>query len=203
MAEESATRAKLFRDNCKKEFAEKAKKQEERFTKRRNELDARIRELESQKKRFDSRLQDAVEARKHAEQDLASFTQDMNEMQQQVGPVVELVEEARRSALAAQVLSCQREHMFASLVRRVRAVAGRLGTEAPRLSVEGNSDVATYLGFFEQLLTTLEEVVTNLDDLVDTESRELLGVAVGQVFANLAHLHPGFDFASVMEPLEK
>ena len=124
-------------------------------------------------------------------------------MQQQVGPVVELVEEARQSALAAQVLSRQRERMFASLVRRARAVAGRLGTEAPRLSVEGNSDVATYLGFFEQLLTKLEEVVTNLDDLVDTESRELLGVAVGQVFANLAHLHPGFDFASVMEPLEK
>ena len=45
--------------------------------------------------------------------------------------------------------------------------------------------------------------MTNLDDLVDTESRELLGVAVSQVFANLAHLHPGFDFASVMEPLEK
>ena len=128
------------------------------------------------------------------------MTQDMNEMQQQVGPVVELVEEARRSALTAQVLSRQRERMFASLVRRARAVAGRLGTEAPRLSVEGNSDVATYLGFFEQLLTKLEEVVTNLDD---TESRELLGVAVGQVFANLAHLHPGFDFATVMEPLEQ
>ena len=116
---------------------------------------------------------------------------------------MELVEEARRSALTAQVLSRQRDRMFSSLVRRARAVASRLGTEAPKLSVEGNQDVAIYLGFFEQLLTKFEEVMMNLDDLVDTESRELLGVAVGQVFANLAHLHPGFDFASVMEPLEQ
>ena len=63
MAEESATKEKLFRDSCRKDFAEKAKKQEERFMKRRNELEARIRKLEAQKKRFDSRLQVAVEDR--------------------------------------------------------------------------------------------------------------------------------------------
>ena len=57
------------------------------------------------------------------------------------------------------------------MVRRGRTVAGRLGAEAPVLPAEGNSDVATYLGFFEQLLTKLEEVVTNIDDLVDNESR--------------------------------
>jgi hypothetical protein len=67
MAEESATKEKLFRDNCRKELAEKTKKQEDRFTKRRKELEARIRDLEAQKKRFDSRLQLA------AEQDLASL----------------------------------------------------------------------------------------------------------------------------------
>ena len=70
-------------------------------------------------------------------------------MQQQVGPVVELVEEARQSAQAAQVLSRQREHMFLSRVSRARTVAGRLGAEAPALPAEGNADVATYLGFFE------------------------------------------------------
>ena len=45
--------------------------------------------------------------------------------------------------------------------------------------------------------------MTGLDDLVDTESRELLDVAVGQIFANLAHLHPSFDFSTVTEPLER
>ena len=112
MQEKSATKEKLFRDNCSKEFARKAKMQEERFTKKRDELNARIRELEQQKKRFDSRLQVAVEARKRAEQDLASLTQDMSEMQQQVGHVVELAEEARQSAEAARVVSRQRERMF-------------------------------------------------------------------------------------------
>ena len=47
--------------------------------------------------------------------------------------------------------------MFVSLVRRARTVAGRLGAEAPVLPAKGNSDVATYLGFFEQLLTNFEE----------------------------------------------
>ena len=92
--------------------------------------------------------------------------------------------------------------MFRSLVTRARAVADRLGAKAPSLSVEGNADIATYLGFFEQLLTSLEEVVTNLDDLVDNESRELLGESVGRIFANLAHLHPSFDCTTVTEPLE-
>ena len=77
------------------------------------------------------------------------MTQDMNEMQQQVGPVVELVEEARQSTQAAQVLSRQRECMFLSLVICARTVVGRLGAESPVLPAEGNSDVATYLGFFE------------------------------------------------------
>jgi len=177
--------------------------QEERFMKKRDELNARIRELEREKRRFDSHLQAAKDAQARAEQDIVSLTQDMTDIQQQVAPMVELVEKARDSAQAARVLSHQRERMFRSLVARARAVADRLGAKAPVLSVEGNADAATYLGFFEQLLTSLEEVVTSLDDLVDNESRELLGVAVGQVFANLAHLHPGFDFASVMEPLEK
>ena len=87
--------------------------------------------------------------------------------------------------------------MFRSLVARAWAVADRLGAKAPALSIERNADAATYLGFFERLLTSLEEVVTSLDDLVDKESRELLGVAVGRVFANLACLQPSFDFSTV------
>ncbi len=98
MKEESATKEKLFRDNCSKEFARKAKMQEERLTKKRDELNARIRELEREKKRSDSRLQAAKDAQARSEQDLASLTQDMTDMQQQVAPVVELVEEARDSA---------------------------------------------------------------------------------------------------------
>ena len=77
-----------------------------------------------------------------------------------------------------------------------------MGAEVPAFSVEGNADVATYLGFFDRLCTSVEGTVTSLDDLVDTESRELLGVAIGRVFSNLAHLKPDFEFATVTEPLE-
>ena len=93
--------------------------------------------------------------------------------------------------------------MFHSLVVRARAVADRLGTEASAFSVEGNADAATYLSFFERLLTSFEGAVTSLDDLVDTESRELLGVAVGCIFANLTRLHHGLDFKAVTEPVEQ
>ena len=81
MKEESATKEKLFRDNCSKDFVRKVKLQEERFTKKHDEVNTRIRELEQEKKRSNSRLQPAVDARARVEQDLASLTQDMTEMQ--------------------------------------------------------------------------------------------------------------------------
>ena len=98
----------------------------------------------------------------------------MSEIHQQVGPAVQRAEEARDSAQAARLLERQRERMFRSLVVRAREVTGRLGVEAPALAVGGNADTAAYLGFFENLVAILEGAVTNLDDLVDDGSRELL-----------------------------
>ena len=156
-------------------------------------LNAHIKELEKEGKRMASRLQRAKDAQARAEQDLASMMADLDELQQQVGPVVKCVEAARENAQAAQVL--------VALVARAHKVAGRLGIEPHALPTEGNSDVATYLSFFGKLVTGLQRVMTSVDDLVDDGSHELLGLAVGRIFANLAYLQPVLDFATVPVPV--
>ena len=69
----------------------------------------------------------------------------------------------------------------------------------PPSTVEGD---ATYVGFLERLFANLEEVLTNLDDLVDKESCALLAHATTRIFANLAHLHPGVDLKTVTVRLQ-
>ena len=144
----------------------------------------------------------AEEARDRAEHDLATLVADMQELNAQVAPVVERVQEAEQSMVAARVLTQQRERMFQSLVTRGNALAAQLGVDAPAVPVHGNSDVATYLAYFDQLFSALEGPVAELDDVVDEECRQLLSVAVERVFVNLQRLHPGFDYTSVTEEVE-
>ena len=96
----------------------------------------------------------------------------------------------------------QRERMFRSLVTRGNALAAKLGVDAPAVPAHGNADVATYLAYFDQLFSALESPVAELYDVVDEECRKLLLVAVERVFVNLQRLQPGFDYASVTEPME-
>ena len=92
--------------------------------------------------------------------------------------------------------------MLRALVKRARAIGERLGAEIPPFEVEGNANNSTYIGFFERLFANFEKVVTNLDGLVEKESRELLAHAITRIFANLAHLQPNLDFKTVTAPLQ-
>ena len=141
------------------------------------------------------------QALERSEQDLTALMADMQELNAQVAPVVERVEEAEQSAVAARVLTQQRERMFRSLVMRGNALAAKLGVDAPAVPVHGNADVATYLTYFDQLFSVLEGPVAELDDVVDEECCKLLLVAVERVFVNLKRLYPCFDFESVTEPM--
>ena len=155
-----------------------------------------------QAKRAKESCRRAEEARDRAEHDLAALTADMQELNAQVAPVVERAEEAEQSMVAARVLTQQRERMFRSLVTRGNALAAKLGVDAPAVPAHGNADAATYLAYFDQLFSALEGPVADLDDVVDEECRQLLLVAVERVFVNLQRLQPGFDYASVTEPME-
>ena len=153
------------------------------------------------KREADRRLA-AEKARDDTSRDLAALTGDMEEMTRQVGPAVEKAVEAAESIQAAQVLSQQRERMFLSLTGRGRELAAKLGAEAPSVPAQGHADAATYLLYFEQLFAALEGPTAEIRDVVEEECRQLLAVAVDRIFSNLVHLQPGFDFATVTEPLE-
>ena len=210
---EALTKQKEYRtavtQAVSREYAGKFKKQEDGFQKKRRELGKRIRQLEEWNANLKSSLKRAKDANlrteqalERSEQDLTALMADMQELNAQVAPVVERVEEAEQSAVAARVLTQQRERMFRSLVTRGNALAAKLGVDAPAVPVHGNADVATYLAYFDQLFSVLEGPVAELDDVVDEECRKLLLVAVERVFVNLKRLYPCFDFESVTEPME-
>ena len=69
-----------------------------------------------------------------------------------MGPAAEQAEERHRREQAARLLSVQWDRMFRALVVRARTVASSLGIASPNVPAEGNSDVAAYLTFFNELL---------------------------------------------------
>ena len=87
LEEENDVKIKLVRSSLRKDFDEKAQKQERRFTEKRNELQARIKDLEKGEKQMASRLQDAKDAKARAEEEIAALKRDLRELHQQVGPV--------------------------------------------------------------------------------------------------------------------
>ena len=62
LEEENDVKVKLVRSSLHKDYEEKVQKQERRFTEKRNELQARIKDLEKVERRMASRLQDAKDA---------------------------------------------------------------------------------------------------------------------------------------------
>ena len=69
-----------------------------------------------------SRLQGAREAQARAEGKAAALEKDLNDLHQQVGPVADAAEEAKRNARIARAMKRQRQRMLEGLVHRVRAV---------------------------------------------------------------------------------
>ena len=71
MQEEADDKVKLAQQQLAQDYDEKAKKQEERFTTKRKELQDRIKGLEKGEKQMASRLQSAREAQARAEEKVA------------------------------------------------------------------------------------------------------------------------------------
>ena len=92
--------------------------------------------------------------------------------------------------------------LLRDLVTRARAMAERLGTEAPPFSAEGDEDEAGYAGFFGRFLGKLEENVASVNERVEEECRDLLSFATRRIFINLAILDPTFDYATVTAPVD-
>ena len=163
----------------------------------------RIAELEKANSKLEVRLQRAKEAYRQAEDARKTAVLDLNalvrDVEEQVGPVAEQAAEAADTAQAARALTKQRERMFQALVARGNELAAQLGADAPHAEARGRGDAALYLVYFDQLFTALESPVADLREVIEVESRQLLGVAVDRIFTNLRLLTPGFDLATVTE----
>ena len=144
-----------------------------------------------------TRLESAREAQIRAESRVTDLERDLNDLQQQVGPVVGLVEEARSNAQHGRNMTRERQHMLQSLVQRARAVGDDLRIEVPAFAAGGDGDEAAYTLFFEEFLGKLEGVAKDFDRRVVEESRDLLIVATSRIFSNLTRLQPSLDLEAV------
>ena len=130
----------------------------------------------------------AIEARSQIQADLDSLTTDMQDLNNQVGPTMELAEERHRREQAAQLMSARQDRMFRAPMAWARTVASTLGIATPNVPVEGNSDVAAYITFFDELLHRLKGAVAEFKNLIDEASRNLLAVAVDRILSNIHRL---------------
>ena len=109
------------------------------------------------------RIESAREAQTRAENRVTILERDLGDLQQQVAPVVGLVEEARSNAQHGRNMSRQRQLMLQSLVKRAHSVGDNLRIEVPNFAVAGSDDEAAYT-FFEQFLGKLEETAKGFDE---------------------------------------
>ena len=121
---------------------------------------------------------------------------------QQVGPVVNLVEEARSNAEHGRTMTRQRQLMLQGLVQRARAVGDDLRIEVPNFAAGGSVNEAAYTLFFEQFLAKLEETAKGFDERVVEERRDLLVIATCCIFSNLMRLQPSLDLEAVTAPVD-
>ena len=195
--DEADNKVKLAREELSAGYKAKLAKQEERFVTKRQELQDRIESLEKEVQRMAPLLQSAQEAQACAETKATTLEQDLSELRRQVGPAADLAEQARDKASHVRAMSRQRQLMFESLVRRVRAVADDLRFEVPDFDARGGDDGAAYNLFFEQFLGKIEEIAKEFDARVVEESRDLLVIATCRIFSNLKRLHPSIDLEDV------
>ena len=92
--------------------------------------------------------------------------------------------------------------MFWALVARARTEASSVGIVNLNVPVEGNSDVAAYLTFFDELLHRLEGAAAEFENLIDEASRNLLAVAMDRIFSNVHRLQSDFNFETVTGPMD-
>jgi hypothetical protein len=60
-------------------------------------------------------------------------------------------------------------------------------------------DDGAILRFFGQLSDKLAKAATRVMELIDTECRELLGLAETRIFSNIQHLRPDLDLEEVLQ----
>jgi hypothetical protein len=115
----------------------------------------------------------------------------------QVVEISRELQEARDSKAEARMLRRQHVEMFRGFSARVMAAAHRLGIHELNLPTVPEDDGSIML-FFSQLAEQLDGASAKVLELIDTECRELLGLAGTRIFSNLQRLRPDLNLEEVL-----
>jgi hypothetical protein len=96
------------------------------------------------------------------------------------------------------MLHRQRVQMFREFSARIMEAAHRLGIHGLNLPTVPEDDGSIIL-FFSQLAEQLDDASAKVLELVDTECRQLLGLAGTRIFSNLQRLRPDLDLEKVLQ----
>lgn len=176
------------------DYAKKLKFQEDRFTKKREDLQAEVSGLKELLTEAEGSRKLALKAKAETEGELAS-------LQAQVGSVSDVVEKAKAKDEAARARGRQHERakMYHALSIRARGALATICQERLGGPLEDND--ASYLDFFTKLVEKLESGAKRVNGIIEDECRELLGQAATRIFSNLLRADANFDFNRVMPPV--
>jgi hypothetical protein len=140
------------------------------------------------------REMDAREARDSAQAKLSS-------LQQQIADAESLVKKAAEEDKRRRTMRHMRSSMLEDLMNRTNRALGTICEE--RIEQPHENYDASYLSFFTQVVTRIEDRAARTRLLVEERSRELLGRVFSRVFSNLFSLDPHFDFNTLITPVPK
>jgi hypothetical protein len=190
---------------CRADFRSKTDTARDRFKQGRETLERQVRDLEAELRGAHEVRRGTERALAEADATIASLRRDVQRLEEEnsatVLQVVEVsreLQEARDSEAEARVLRRQRVQMFCGFSARVMAAAHRLGIHGLNLPTVPEDDGSIML-FFSQLVEELDGASAKVLELIDTECRELLGLAGTRIFSNIQRLCPDLNLEEVQQ----
>jgi hypothetical protein len=108
------------------------------------------------------------------------------------------LQEAKDSEAEARKLCRQRVQTFRGFSACLMEAAHRLGIDGLNLPTIPEDD-GLILHFFDQLAGKLADASAKVVELIDTECRDLLGLAGTRIFSNIQRLRPDLDLEEVLQ----
>jgi hypothetical protein len=163
----------------------------ERYKQGREALERQVRDhLEVELRRVHKVCKGAERALEETDATMNALQHDTSQLEEENEVMVQQIvglQEVKDSEEEARLLRRQWVQMFCGVSARVMEAARHLGIEGLILPPAPEDDGAI-LRFFCQLSDKLVEATARVTELIDTECRELLGIAGTHIFSNLQHL---------------
>jgi hypothetical protein len=189
---------------CRADFRSKTDAALVMYKQKRETLERQVRDLETELRGAHEVRRGAERALAEADATIASLRRDVQRLEEEnLASVLQGVEtsrelqEARDYEEEARVLRRQRVQMFRGFSAHVMAAVHRLGIQGLNLPTVPEDDGSIFL-FFSQLAEQLDDASAKVLELIDTECRELLGLAGTRIFTNLQCLCPSLDLEEVL-----